>query len=163
LNTVSNSLYQLHTTRKPTASGNRAAGVTLYCYYDLSSDKVSRQEFLKALTQPSRFDPSPEPIFAKPVPTPAMPWKTNPTQGHLKGFIDGGDKERLDGAKIVLTGPKNQTVITDATGFYGAVDLPPGNYKIEASFAGHQDAVAKVTIKAGAVADKDLHLKKPKG
>jgi len=58
--------------------------------YQVTNTNITRAAFLDALVNPSAHDPISPPIFAQPVATPVMPWKTSPTKGHLKGFIYGG-------------------------------------------------------------------------
>lgn len=46
----------------------------------------------------------------------------------------GRDKSNtLDRAEVKLVGVENRTLVTDATGFYGAVDLEPGKYMLIAN------------------------------
>ena len=159
LNTVSNSLYQLHNARTPSPSGNYLDGICMYSYAATSSDNVSAATFRNALVAPSAYDPNPVPVFATPVSPPVMPWKANPTQGHLKGFVYSGPSGApLDGAVLRLTGPQSRTLTNDGTGFYGAVDLPPGNYLVSAEFAGYGRLTNAVTITAGQVATLDFTL-----
>jgi hypothetical protein len=90
-----------------------------------------------------------------------MPWKKAPTKGHLKGFVYGGDKTNaLDGATLSLTGPKNRTLVSDATGFFGAVDLPPGDYALVASFTDYRRSTNSLHIEVGKVRTQDILLEK---
>jgi uncharacterized lipoprotein YddW (UPF0748 family) len=162
LNTVSNSIYQIRTSRTNTAAGNKADGISGYAYKQISNDGTPRSTFLAALTQPATaalYDPYPAPVFFEKVNPPVMPWKTSPTRGHLKGFVrntaTGGG---LDYATVTLTGPANRTLRTDATGFYGAVDLPPGAYTLNVSFAGYTGASSNATVSVGAVTTRDFNL-----
>ena len=60
-----------------------------------------------------------------------MPWKTHPALGYLKGFITrGSETNTIDGASITLSGPASKTLTSDATGFYGAANIPPGTYTL---------------------------------
>ena len=68
-----------------------------------------------------------------------------------------------DGATIRLSGPTNRTLLSDATGFFGAVDLPLGDYTMTASFTNLLSKSAQVTIGAGAVAAQDFTLDAPPG
>src|SRR5688572_18547982 len=94
LNSLSNSLVQMRMTRVPTSAGNVADGTCGYSYAVPTSNNLSRATFLAALTQTGTsqiYETNAQPIFATRVPTPAMPWKTTPTRGHLKGFVYGGN------------------------------------------------------------------------
>ena len=158
-NTISNTITQIRMTREPTAGGNRADGVCLYSYAIPTVENQPRDVFIAALTRRSQYDPNPVPVFADLIPVPDMPWKTKPVNGHLKGFVSGGDPTNaLDGASITLTGPKKRNLTTDATGFYGAGDLPPGNYTLVASFPGRTSATNTCTIMPGKVATQDVQL-----
>ena len=162
LNTVSNTLAQLHSARVPTPSGNRALGLVLYSYSEISTENISHEEFFKALTQPTVYDY--HPVFAQPVSVPPLPWKSHPTKGHLMGFVYGASGEILDGAKVTLHGVVDRIVKTDATGFYGAVDLPPGKYEASAAFGGDEIKISTpVEIKMGVVASQKLIMGKVSG
>lgn len=158
LNSISNSIVQIRQTRLATSSGKRADGVVGYSYGGTQTNAgLSRADFLRALVAPSVHDPLAPPVFAQPVETPAMPWKAAPTKGHLKGFVLAGTNI-LDGAGITLNGNVSRSATNDATGFYGFVDLEPGDYVVTASFAGFTPATSPVTIRAGKVATLDFDL-----
>lgn len=159
LNSVSSSIVQMRQTRLPTAGGQRADGVCGYSYRSTNTNGVSRATFINALIAPTAYDPVTPPIFSTAVATPAMPWKTAPALGHLKGTVFGGGATNpLDGAVVLLTGPVNRAQTNDATGFYGFVDLPPGNYTVAALFPGYVSGTTHATIVAGVVATRDLTL-----
>lgn len=159
LNTISNSLYQLHDARTPSPGGNYLDGICMYSYAVTSDDGLPQSTFLNALVAPSAYDPNPTPVFATPVSPPAMPWKTNPTKGHLKGVVYGGSTGTpLAGAVLRLTGPLSRTLTNDGTSFYGAVDLPPGTYLVSAEFAGYESQTNAVVITAGNVSTLDFTL-----
>jgi uncharacterized lipoprotein YddW (UPF0748 family) len=161
LNSVSNGLHQMRYTRKATANGNKADGVCGYAYRETNNERVSTADFLAALTKPSRFDAESPPMFAERAEIPPMPWKTAPTTGHLKGFVYGDSAANvMDGATITLDGPVKRKMISDATGFYGSVDLPPGSYSITADYAGFRFLESGVTISVGDVTTRDLLLSK---
>jgi uncharacterized lipoprotein YddW (UPF0748 family) len=159
LNSTADAIVQMRYSRVASLTGNSARGVIGYSYRVPNNDGVSRANFINALVNPSAYDPVTPPIFAQPATIPPMPWKTAPTTGHLMGNLTGTQVTNyLDGAVVNLTGPVNRSQTNDATGFYGFVDLPPGNYTVTASFAGYQTAATNVTISAGTVATRDLNL-----
>ena len=159
LNTVADAIEQMRFTRTASSLGNHARGVCGYSYRVTNDEGVSRATFINALVNPSAYDPITPPIFDQQAAVPVMPWKASPTLGHLKGTIHSGNLANgLDGALVTLTGPANRTQTNDATGFYGFVDLPPGNYTVQASFPGYVSGSANVTIGAGTVATRDLDL-----
>ena len=163
LNSVSNALFQMRFALNPSGGGGPAAnGVCGYSYAVTSNDGVPRATFLAALTQTNTarlYDPHPAPLFVNRATPPDMPWKTSPTRGHLMGFARSGtDGIAFDGATITLAGPTNRTLLTDATGFYGAVDLPAGNYSVTAMRPGFLPRTTNVTIAIGVVATRDFTL-----
>lgn len=159
MNSVADALAQVRAAQTAGRDKTAADGVCLYSYASYSTDKVNRNDFLSALTRPSKYSGNGTPVFAKPVSTPEMPWKTKPTMGHLKGFIYSGSKtSTLDAAMISITGPKNKDLISDATGFYGAGDLPPGDYTLTISFPGCEPTTATCNISVGKVTTKDIQV-----
>jgi len=158
LNSLSNSLVQIRSLRNTTPTGNRADGLAGFCYGATSTD-ATRADFLNALTKPSSFDPNPTPVYQQVVPVPDMPWKTAPQYGHLKGLVlHGLTGDELDAATVRVTGPASKTLTTDGTGFYGAVDLSPGQYTLTASFSGLVSQSAPVSVAAGQVTTHDFRL-----
>lgn len=130
LNTIANTHTQIDKARDATSSGNRAKGINFFSYAATDSQNGQtvyyNQNFYNALNQK----------FPSPAPMPTMPWKTNPTTGHLKGVaIKASDLSWVDGAVVALTRPgfTTRTTYTDGTGFYGYADLPPGSYSVTIS------------------------------
>jgi uncharacterized lipoprotein YddW (UPF0748 family) len=160
LNAASNAIVQLREFRQASAAGNRADGVCGYVYKELNAgNAVPRAEFLAALTQPSALDAIHPPVFEAKATPPPMPWKTSPTHGHLRGFVElAADSARLDGATVRLSGPATRTLSTDANGFFGAVDLPAGSYSITATYPGLESATTHASITAGSVTSSTLAL-----
>lgn len=163
LNSLSNSLVQMRMTRIPTAAGSIADGICGYSYAVPTSNNLARPTFLAALTQTSTsriYETNTQPIFATRVPTPAMPWKTEPTRGHLKGFVYGGSATNpLDGATVTVTGVVQRATISDATGFYGFVDLPPGSYGVSCVSSPFGSARSNFVVTVGIVSTADLILR----
>ena len=94
--------------------------------------------------------------FGSPAIVPEMTWKTNPQKGHLKGFVFDGTLP-VDGAVVTLSGPETRSVRSDATGFYGFVDLAPGTYTVTATY-GSVNGSANVSVSTGNVRDEALNL-----
>lgn len=161
LNSISNALYQMRVARQPSPAGNRAEGICGYSYAVPASNVMANLQatFFASLTQPSAYDPVTPPIFAEPASVPPMPWKLAPTNGHLKGVVTlATNGIPADGATLLLAGPVNRTLLSDGTGFYGAVDLPPGAYSLAVSLPGFQSDTASFTVAAGAVTTANLTL-----
>jgi uncharacterized lipoprotein YddW (UPF0748 family) len=161
LNNISNAIVQMRETRAVSPGGQYAAGV---CGYDYNTPYLSGGgqfgTFYPYLTNsPTTNDPLSPALFSQPVSVPPMPWKTAPTKGHLMGTVFAGNiTNALDGAILTLTGPANRMQTNDATGFYGFVDLPPGNYTVQASFPGYSSVSSNVTVSVAAVATRNLPL-----
>jgi uncharacterized lipoprotein YddW (UPF0748 family) len=130
VNTFADAVAQICSTREPTPAGNRADGVLLYSYAAVSNDRQPRAALIEALSRGFPDDPAP-PVFGQWVQRPAMPWKTDPGRGHLAGKLKDATGAPLDGVPVMIRGPVERVVFTSATGFWGAVDLPPGRYQVE--------------------------------
>lgn len=163
LNSASNAIIQMRATRALSPGGNSADGVCGYSYAVPNSNSIPFATFRTYLTNsPNAQDPIAPAIFSQRVAVPIMPWKATPTTGHLKGMVYGGSTTNpLDGAAFSLAGAVDRTNLTDATGFYGAVDLPPGGYTLTASYSGFAAQTASVVIVAGQVTTQGFILQLP--
>jgi hypothetical protein len=63
---------------------------------------AERAKLIRALTQPSEFDPITPPVFAQPAPVPEMTWKTQPAKGHLMGTVKTLAGVPLDQVRVDL-------------------------------------------------------------
>jgi uncharacterized lipoprotein YddW (UPF0748 family) len=135
-----------------TASGRSAAGWVGYSYRNpddaaaagTRSGAASRVELVRALTEASTYDPTAPAVFAEPARVPAMPWKAAPTTGIVRGTA------ALPHAAVELrdaSGRAVRTTTTDASGWFGFVDVAPGEYTALAGTATYA-----VTVTAGQVA-----------
>jgi len=151
LNEIDASVRQIRTALAVgTASGRSAAGWVGYSYRNpdtaaaasTRSGAASRAELVKALTQTSAYDPTTPPVFAQPARVPAMPWRTS--TGIVRGTAASAHAsvELRDAAGRAL-----RTTTTDATGWFGFVDLAPGAYTVVAGTMTYS-----ATVTAGAVA-----------
>ena len=156
LNSVSQTLQQIERARSTAPQGGRATGLLAYSYASLATD-AARDEMLAALTHPSRH--SSLPPFAHPAVAPTTPWKTSNSTGHLKGLvIRSADQTAIDGARVQLSGPVERQLTTDATGFFGAVDLPPGGYQVQIQARGWLPTQADAAVEGGRVAHLEFSL-----
>jgi len=151
LNFPTNAILQMRSCRDPSPNGNRGVGVADYDYNIPCTNGIygaSRATFFAALTTPNpNIDPITPPIFSTRVDPAPMPWKVAPTKGHLKGFIYGETTNNpIDGVSFALSGPLARASISDATGFYGSVDLTPGVYTLNVSSPGYLNYSTHVTI-----------------
>lgn len=159
LNSLSNAIYQMRLTRDRTPAGHRAEGVSNYSYWLNAMDVpfAERSRFYEALTEGLPGDTN-SPLFAERAVPPVMPWKTAPTKGHLAGIVRSAEGT-LDGATIWVFGSTNRTLKSDATGFFGAVDLPPGNYQVRVGGVdGYYYEDRNVTISEGVVTRIEVTL-----
>ena len=160
LNYTSNAIIQMRATRAPSPLGNYARGVCAYVYKQPDAQGTSFATFKNFLTtSPNAHDPSSQPLFGDKVSIPDMPWKSAPTRGHLMGTVYGSNTTNaVDGAVVIISGPVTRSQTNDATGFYGFVDLPAGNYSVTAAFPGYTNGTTNVTITIGNVATRDFVL-----
>ncbi len=98
-----------------------------------------------------RFEPSgSESLFGRFVPPPSPP----ATSGHLMGVFDGSD-----GAHVTienLTTGIRRTMRSDGSGFFGAVHLTPGLYRVSAIRDSRVLQACSVQVQAGIVAIASL-------
>jgi uncharacterized lipoprotein YddW (UPF0748 family) len=142
LNSLSNSILELQQTRNASPAGNYAQGFCGYSYYEPYDGGTW-----------AGFSPS---LIAQVTPSwvdiPSMPWKTNPTTGHISGTVTQlPDGAWADHAMVSITGPVNRSMYVDGTGFYAFIDAPVGNYTITASKAGYPNATATANVAIGEV------------
>ncbi len=132
-------------------------GISLYSYATPSSaSNASLATFASG-----NWSGRAEPLFSDTAPVPTMPWKATPWAGHLKGFVrNRHGMSTLEGVRILLTGGKSRSITTDATGFYGLVNLDPGLYTVVASASGYASATNRLVITKGQVATADFILGK---
>ena len=90
---------------------------------------------------------------------PSLPWKTNPTNGILKGRITRGDSGQIVyNAQVTIEGPVSRTQQTEAHGHFAFFETPPGNYSIRVSSAQFGTARGLVTVSAGGNTNVSLAL-----
>ncbi len=142
LNDIAASVRQARIAVAPSSNGNASAGWAGYSYRTpddqtnagTRSGAASRIELQRALTQPSSYDPLTPAVFAGAMPVPAMPWKTQPTTGHLRGVLRAPDGSALAQTKVDLyestTGTLVRSQTTDGTGWFAFVDLYGATYRL---------------------------------
>jgi uncharacterized lipoprotein YddW (UPF0748 family) len=149
LNSVSSGIAEIKQSRVPGGNNQSLAGVVGYSYAVTNKDSVPRSTFLSALTDDATaetYDPGGTPVFAPAAAVPPMPWKSNTSKGHLMGTLTDAPGTPFDGAVLTLTGPASRTLTTDATGFFGSVDLPAGTYTLTVSHPGFLTVERTITI-----------------
>lgn len=158
LNAPSNIITQIRLARLPSPAGHTPLGIVAYSYASPSRD-LPRAEVFGALRHPSRHDLHSIPVFAGPAVVPPTPWKSDRGVAHPKGFVRSATTEiALEGAEVRFEGPTDRTLRTDATGFFGAVDLPPGDYRVRVATPGFDLLESDASLRGGAVAHFDFPL-----
>lgn len=125
LNTQSQTLAQLERVLRPSAQGNTPLGFVLYSYASTTSDNIAQRPeraFYETIGGMAPVTPE----------VPDLTWKSRPARGHLSGrvVIEGAPAGWKDFLSIELAGPDgfSRSLRTDSSGFFGAVDLVPGQY-----------------------------------
>jgi hypothetical protein len=80
---------------------------------------------------------------------PLLSWKIAPRNGHLMGFVRRADTMEVE-IRNLETG-EMRTAVTDGGGFYGAVDLAPGRYRVHAAAC-----AVTATVSVGYVTTADI-------
>ncbi len=171
LNPIGDSVVQIRKALSPSPAGNRALGWVGFSYRtpDALVDERRRRpeegrlELTRALTQASEYDPGPIPVFAAPAPIPLIPWKLQPTTGHFSGMLWTSELIHADQVWVDLYNAATNAHVasrrTDGSGWFGFVDLSPGEYKVSVEASqGMGTASAVVTVVAGRVTSVSLTL-----
>lgn len=99
-------------------------------------------------------------LFAEETTVPEMTWKTTPVDGIIAGTltIDGLPADQVT-LTITANGPRKETrtVTTDGSGWFAAVKLAPGRYRVQVADQDGLDVrTAVVVVEAGAITDVTL-------
>lgn len=158
LNTIEGTLAQIDRALQPSSEGKRLAGVALYSYAVTNNSGIANNTFYRSLSHDSPFG---EPVFSEPAVIPEMPWKTNPTKGHLMGYLVDEYGKPIDNGNVLLRGSKGKKyqIKTDGNGFFGLTDLPDGHYVIQIDRVTGVGAARPVEIQAGKVSETKLTVK----
>ncbi len=146
LNSPEQTLAQAYKALDTNVDGQPLAGVAFYSYNEpmLGTSFQRRRQLMDYLS---------ETIFVEPAIAPQWPWIHQPTRGHLMGIaqVDG---QIVSDYRVLLfrNGEWVRNARTGYDGWYGAVDLEPGEYQvvIEHPQTGGR-AVHTVAVLAGAV------------
>lgn len=87
--------------------------------------------------------------YEYPAPTPAMPWKDNPTDAIIIGTVTDGTNPIAD-VQIARTGTTYKA-LSSADGLYSFLKVPPGTYTLTYTKAGKPSTTRQVTVVAGQV------------
>ncbi|MDQ3712077.1 MAG: family 10 glycosylhydrolase [Acidobacteriota bacterium] len=187
LNSIEGTLSQTRRALAPSSTGNSSIGII---YYSMATTNVAVAanplsippgqdtparpfaEFASGLTTSKSVngatlyeDPvaNPTPIFSQLATIPVLPWKAAPTTGHIMGFAKRADNTPLDTATVTITNldtNNTRNTTTDGGGFYGGVDLTPGNYIVKAVLNNETLYSCVANVAAGRVTTANLQANK---
>ncbi|WP_249870905.1 glycoside hydrolase family 10 protein [Oceanobacillus saliphilus] len=129
LNTISDSINQIHRALAPSQLGNMVEGVSPYVYNVWSNDGLPQQDLIRSLYEPTEHNDG-NPPFTSPVPTPEAEWK-NQSVGHLLGKVEDSSISREVTIYRGEEGKLVDSIKTDANGYFVLTDLQPGNYFVK--------------------------------
>ncbi|HEX6179376.1 MAG TPA: HYR domain-containing protein, partial [Thermoanaerobaculia bacterium] len=179
-NSVEGLLRQTRKALAPSSTGNKAAGVI---YFSMANTNVAVTNNPFALPAPASTplrtfaqfasgltagksgttlfeDPvlNPVPVFFQPALVPDFPWKSAPAKGHLMGFARLDDGTALDTAVVTVENVAGgaRTTQSDGQGFYGSVDLSPGDYFVKAVLGSATLYGCVTNVVAGQVSSRNL-------
>ena len=160
MNDLPGSDAQLRRAMAPGITGQVAQGVSFFSYTFTDAGDHNYDQFAQTLTTSTDAQATsmPLPGFADWARIPDMPWKTRPTMGYLKGYAHLSDGHAADGYAVQLSGPASRTLTTSGTGFYGALNLPPGTYNVSLLQDGAHIASGRVSVAPGRVSALDLNV-----
>ena len=103
-------------------------------------------------------------VFAEEVAVPEMTWKTNPVDGIIAGTLTANGSP-VDQARITIDAngarKETRTVTTDGSGWFAAVKLPPGRYRVKVvDRTGLSMGTSVVVVRAGGITEVALRAKK---
>lgn len=110
---------------------------------------VSRSEF---------YDGIRDQVFPTWADPPPALWKTNPTTGIFEGNVTYNGTP-LDHASVTVLGLEEESTVSDGSGWYGILDVPPGTQALRASFPGYGSVVVYASIpEAGDIVTVNIDL-----
>lgn len=106
-------------------------------------------------------------VYAQPAFVPVLPWKANPVTGHLRGTIRDEAGNVVDTGAVLVArteavadgapGHTARATASDGNGYFGAVDLAPGTYRVTVTPTGQAPFTGcPAVVEAGAVARLDM-------
>ncbi|WP_129668815.1 family 10 glycosylhydrolase [Phytoactinopolyspora endophytica] len=138
LNEIEDSVQQVQDVFTPTEAGNTVVGWSGYSYANASmtaaasSDPAVKDAERDALAE--ALTVGEDAPFAEPAAVPSMPWKDDPSDGHITGELVTRDGRSLDGAEVTLQpltgGGESHTRASDGSGWFGFAHVPSGRYLV---------------------------------
>ncbi len=149
-NSLPDSMNQWQRVRQPSPAGNLALGMCGYSYATPSSEGDTGRAFANAAVGY---------LFDRSATAPPLPWKDTPTLGHLAGtLVQQTPCFDLDGMPLQLSGHQARSLSADGSGWFGAVDLPPGEYLLSVDPGLPETITVPVAISAGTVTQVQVPL-----
>lgn len=146
LNSADGNIAQVQRALAPDGLGRALAGVGFFSYAQpvAGASAAVRAAFADQLRAG---------VFSQPARVPAWPWVFAPTSGMIQGIavVDG---QVAPEAKIALVhnGQWLRDVYAAADGWYGAIELPPGQYTVVITRADGRQSFAAIGVYPGLVA-----------
>jgi uncharacterized lipoprotein YddW (UPF0748 family) len=142
LNDIASSATQARIAIAPSSSGNPSAGWAGYSYR--TPDDMTNAGTRSGADSRAALTAALQSVFPTDVPTRSMPWKTQPTAGHVRGTAAAGARVDLIAA---ATNTIVRTQTSDGKGWFAFVDVAPGSYRVSANGA----AIGTTQVIAGQV------------
>ena len=113
---------------------------------------------------------NPVPVFGSSAVIPGLPWKTDPQLGYLRGFIRDESSAVVDTGEVTIeriadgttpsSGRTRVTTGSDGGGFYGGIDLAPGQFRVTITPVGQPAYTTGcvASIRAGQVTTFDIAI-----
>lgn len=96
-------------------------------------------------------------IYPTKVKTPEMPWKTNPTEGFIVGYVKRSTEQPVVDAYVTVEG-QDGGILSCADGYFSFLWLKPGKYTLIARIGGRVAKVSDVEVKAGQFTTANLTM-----
>ncbi len=143
LNEVASSGAQARVAIEPSPAGNVSAGWAGYSYR--TPDDLTNTGARSGADSRAALAATLQTVFTANAPIATMPWKTQPTVGHVRGTAAANARVAL---VSTTTGAVVRTQTSDGKGWLGFVDVPPGAYRVTANGV----ALGTTLVAAGQVA-----------
>jgi hypothetical protein len=97
-------------------------------------------------------------IFPNTVPTPAMPWKQNPTTGIVIVVVKNAQGTAVMDAQVKIAGREADVWLSSADGYCAVIDAAPGPVTLTATKTGMGSGTSSVTVQRGTSVRADIIL-----
>lgn len=105
----------------------RSSGADGLNIYDWGSEVQNNNE---GATRQDFYTKLKDEVFPTWVEPPTAPWKSNPITGIYEGNVTF-DGDPVDHARVRIVGMPETETVTDGSGWYGILHVPPGNHVLE--------------------------------